>query len=137
MVRPAILPMIQDLPALELVVKAEAHIDGEAGILMHKGYMIEDLAEHSDYMELCYMLVNDDLPNKAEKAEFVKIITEHSMIHEQLKTFYDGFWRGAHPMAIMCRCYGCLSAFYPDSIDILDQSSGKLRRIVSSLKCQP
>jgi citrate synthase len=87
---------------------------------MHKGYMIEDLAEHSDYMELCYMLLNNDLPNKAEKADFVKLITEHSMIHEQLKKFYDGFRRGAHPMAIMCGVVGALSAFYPDSIDILD-----------------
>lgn len=96
------------------------YIDGEVGILMHKGYMIEDLAEHSDYMELCYMLLNNDLPNKAEKADFVKLITEHSMIHEQLKKFYDGFRRGAHPMAIMCGVVGALSAFYPDSIDILD-----------------
>ena len=87
---------------------------------MHKGYLIEDLAKQSDYMELCYMLLNDDLPDSTQKQEFVRIITEHSMVHEQLKKFYDGFRRGAHPMAIMCGVVGALSAFYPDSIDILD-----------------
>lgn len=95
-------------------------IDGEQGILMHRGYLIEDLAKQSDYMELCYMLLNDDLPDSKQKKEFVRIITEHSMVHEQLKRFYDGFRRGAHPMAIMCGVVGALSAFYPDSIDILD-----------------
>jgi citrate synthase len=99
---------------------ALTYIDGEAGILMHKGYLIEDLAEKSDFMELCYLLLEGDLPNKEEKAAFVKIITEHSMLHEQLKKFYDGFRRGAHPMAIMCGVVGALSAFYHDSTDIND-----------------
>ena len=111
------------------------YIDGEAGILMHRGYMIEDMAEHSDYMELCYMLLNDDLPNKKEKEEFVRIITEHTMIHEQLKKFYDGFRRGAHPMAIMCGVVGALSAFYPDSTDILDPVQRKItaHRLVAKM----
>ncbi|MGY9107475.1 MAG: citrate/2-methylcitrate synthase, partial [Alphaproteobacteria bacterium] len=64
------------------------YIDGEVGILMHKGYLIEDLAEKSDYMELCYMLLEGELPNKQQKEEFVQIITEHTMLHEQLKKFY-------------------------------------------------
>lgn len=78
------------------------YIDGEAGILLHRGYRIEDLAEHSDFMEVCFLLLNGELPNVDEKKEFEKTITYHTMIHEQLNNFYRGFRRDAHPMAIMC-----------------------------------
>lgn len=96
------------------------YIDGEAGILLHRGYRIEDLAEHSDFMEVCFLLLNGELPNVDEKKEFEKTITYHTMIHEQLNNFYRGFRRDAHPMAIMCGVVGALSAFYHDSTDIAD-----------------
>ncbi|MGP1395813.1 MAG: citrate synthase [Inquilinaceae bacterium] len=96
------------------------YIDGEAGILLHRGYPIEDLAEHSDFMEVCFLLLNGELPNVDEKKEFEKTITYHTMIHEQLNYFYRGFRRDAHPMAIMCGVVGALSAFYHDSTDISD-----------------
>ncbi|MDP6603669.1 MAG: citrate synthase, partial [Rhodospirillales bacterium] len=96
------------------------YIDGEAGILMHRGYSIEDLAEHSDFMEVCYLLLEGELPTAAEKAEFEDTITHHTMIHEQLQYLYRGFRRDAHPMAIMVGVVGALSAFYHDSTDIAD-----------------
>jgi citrate synthase len=95
-------------------------IDGDVGILQHRGYSIEDLAEKSDFMEVAYLLLNGDLPNKPQKAEFVESITMHTMLHEQLMYFYRGFRRDAHPMAIMCGIVGALSAFYHDSLDIRD-----------------
>ncbi len=99
---------------------AITYIDGEAGILMHRGYKIEDLAEHSDFMEVCYLLLEGELPNAAEKERFVRAITYHSMLHEQLVNLYRGFRRDAHPMAIMVGVVGALSAFYHDSTDITD-----------------
>ena len=96
------------------------YIDGEAGILMHRGYRIEDLCEHSDFMEVCFLLLNGELPNQAEKKEFETTITYHSMVHEQLNNLYRGFRRDAHPMAIMVGVVGALSAFYHDSTDIND-----------------
>ena len=95
-------------------------IDGEAGILRHRGYAIEDLAEHSDFMEVCYLLLNGELPNAEEKAKFVHAITYHTMVHEQLQYLYRGFRRDAHPMAVMVGVVGALSAFYHDSTDITD-----------------
>lgn len=95
-------------------------IDGEKGILLHRGYAIEDLALHSDYMEVCYLLLQGELPSPEEKAEFEKDITEHTMLHDQLRSFYRGFTRNAHPMAIMVGVVGALSAFYHDSTDIND-----------------
>ena len=95
-------------------------IDGDKGILLHRGYPIEQLAEHSDYLETCYLLLYGELPNAAEKNEFVSIVGKHTMVHEQIRTFYNGFRRDAHPMAIMCRVVGALSAFYHDSTDISD-----------------
>ncbi|MCZ6620082.1 MAG: citrate synthase, partial [Gammaproteobacteria bacterium] len=94
------------------------YIDGNKGILLHRGYPIEQLAEHSDYLELCYLLLNGDLPTAAEKARFVSTIKRHTMVHEQLSQFFKGFRRDAHPMAIMCGVTGALSAFYHDSLDI-------------------
>jgi citrate synthase len=96
------------------------YIDGDEGVLLHRGYPIEELAEHSDFMEVCYLLLHGELPNPAEKAEFQKNITYHTMVHEQLTTFYRGFRRDAHPMAVMCGVVGALSAFYHDSTDIED-----------------
>ncbi|MEM7225856.1 MAG: citrate synthase [Pseudomonadota bacterium] len=95
-------------------------IDGEQGILRHRGYRIEELAEHSDFMEVCYLLIHGELPSAKEKAGFVKAITYHSMLHEQLNYLFRGFRRDAHPMAIMVGVVGALSAFYHDSTDIAD-----------------
>ena len=97
------------------------YIDGEAGILMHRGYSIEDLAEHSDYLEVCYLLLEGELPTKDQKEEFEDTITHHTMVHEQLQYLYRGFRRDAHPMAIMVGVVDALSAFYHDSTDIVHQ----------------
>jgi citrate synthase len=96
------------------------YIDGDQGILLHRGYPIEQLAEHSTFMEVSYLLLNGELPSKAEYENFTDTITRHTMVHEQLATFYRGFRRDAHPMAIMCGVVGALSAFYHDSTDIND-----------------
>ncbi|MBL8671357.1 MAG: citrate (Si)-synthase [Alphaproteobacteria bacterium] len=95
-------------------------IDGDEGILLHRGYAIEDLAEHSDFMEVCYLLINGELPNKKQKGDFVHHVTHHTMLHEQMQWFYRGFRRDAHPMAVMCGVVGAMSAFYHDSTDIND-----------------
>jgi len=95
-------------------------IDGAKGILLHRGYPIEQLAEHSDYLEVCYLLLNNELPTKEEKEKFVNIVTRHTMVHESIAQFYSGFRREAHPMAIRCGVVGALSAFYHDSLDITD-----------------
>ncbi|MCH6577415.1 MAG: citrate (Si)-synthase [Proteobacteria bacterium] len=96
------------------------YIDGDKGILRHRGYSIEDLAEHSDFMEVCHLLLFGELPTPAQKEKFEHDITYHTMVHEQLNFFYRGFRRDAHPMAIMCGVVGALSAFYHDSTDITD-----------------
>jgi citrate synthase len=95
-------------------------IDGEKGILRHREYSIEELAEHSDYMDVCYLLLYGELPNADQKKDFVHEITYHTMVHEQLQYFYRGFRRDAHPMAIMAGVVGALSAFYHESTDIND-----------------
>ena len=96
------------------------YIDGDKGILLHRGYPIEQLAEYSDYLETCYLLLYGELPSPAEKTEFVETVRVHTMVHEQIRTFFNGFRRDAHPMAIMCGVVGALSAFYHDSTDISD-----------------
>ncbi len=96
------------------------YIDGDAGMLLHRGYSIDQLAEHSDFMEVCYLLLYGELPNQAQKDEFVHTVTYHTMVHEQMVYFYRGFRRDAHPMAILCGVVGALSAFYHDSTDIND-----------------
>lgn len=93
-------------------------IDGDKGVLLYRGYPIEQLAEHSDYLEVCYLLLYGELPNKTEKATFINKINNHSLVHEQLRNFFNGFRRDAHPMAIMVGVVGALSAFYHDSLDI-------------------
>ena len=109
-------------------VSGLTYIDGDEGILMHRGYPIEELAEHSDFLEVAYLLLEGELPNAAQKAEFDKAITQHTMVHEQLSIFYRGFRRDAHPMAIMCGVVGALSAFYHDSTDIHDP----VQRLIAS-----
>ena len=99
---------------------AITYIDGEAGILLHRGYPIDPLAEQSSFMEVAALLLHGELPNKEELDEFSYTISRHTMIHEQLAQFYRGFRRDAHPMAIMCGVVGALSSFYHDSTDITD-----------------
>jgi citrate synthase len=93
-------------------------IDGANGVLLYRGYPIEDLAVHSDFMEVAYLLLNGDLPNKSEKEDFLEELNNHTMLHEQLTHFFNGFRRDAHPMAVMVGVVGALSAFYADSLDI-------------------
>jgi citrate synthase len=95
-------------------------IDGDKGILLHRGYKIEDLAEHSDFMDVCYLLLHGELPTADEKKGFETTITYHTMLHEQMVNFFRGFRRDAHPMAVMVGVVGALSAFYHDSTDITD-----------------
>ncbi len=99
---------------------AITYIDGDEGILMHRGYKIEELASESDFMEVCFLLLKGELPNAEEKAKFSHDITYHTMLHEQLIQLFRGFRRDAHPMAIMVGVVGALSAFYHDSTDIND-----------------
>ncbi|HCK33343.1 MAG: citrate (Si)-synthase [Micavibrio sp.] len=97
------------------------YIDGEKGILLHRGYSIEELAAKSNFMEVSHALLYGDLPNKKEYDQFVENITYHTMVHEQVNYFYRGFRRDAHPMAVMCGVVAALSAFYHDSLDIWDE----------------
>jgi citrate synthase len=104
---------------------AITYIDGGAGQLLYRGYPIEQLAEQSDYMETCYLLLYGNLPLPEEKQQFVDEINNHTLIHAHLETFYKGFMRSAHPMAIMVGVVGALSAFYHDSTDINDPEQRK------------
>ncbi len=96
-------------------------IDGAKGVLLHRGYPIEQLAEKSSHLETAYLLIYGELPNAEQKTKFENTISRHTMVHEQLRTFFSGFRRDAHPMAIMCGVVGALSAFYHDSLEISDQ----------------
>ncbi len=95
-------------------------IDGEKGILLYRGYPIDQLAEHSNFIEVCYLLLHGELPAANQLTDFERAITYHTMVHEQFASFFRGFRRDAHPMAIMCGVVGALSAFYHDSTDIND-----------------
>jgi citrate synthase len=99
------------------------YIDGDVGVLLYRGYPIEQLAEKSNFLEVCYLLLNGELPDEAQSKEFELGVMRHTMLHEQLRTFYNGFRRDAHPMAVMCGVVGALSAFYHDSLDIHDPVS--------------
>ena len=101
------------------------YIDGEKGILLHRGYEIEELAENSDYPEVCYLLLNGDLPNKKEKSKFIQTLTNHTMLHEQILRFYSGFRRDSHPMAVVVGIVGALSSFYPEKIYDFSSNKGK------------
>ncbi|MHA1545087.1 MAG: citrate synthase, partial [Alphaproteobacteria bacterium] len=96
------------------------YIDGDEGILLYRGYPIEQLADQSNFLEVCYLLLNGELPSAAENHEFERSITYHTMLHEQMNKFFAGFRRDAHPMAIMVGMVGAMSAFYHDSTDISD-----------------
>lgn len=110
-------------------------IDGDKGQLYYRGYPIEQLAEHSDYLETCYLLIYGELPNAAEKERFVNTVTRHTMVHEQLTWFFRGFRRDAHPMAMMVGVVGALSAFYQDSLEISDPEHRKVAiyRLISKI----
>ena len=95
-------------------------IDGDEGVLLHRGYPIEELAEKSNFMEVCYLLLYGELPTEAQKAKFEEGVTRHTMLHEQMHQIFRGFRRDAHPMAVMCGVVGAMSAFYHDSTDITD-----------------
>ena len=105
---------------------ALTYIDGDEGVLLHRGYPIGQLAEQSSFMEVSYLLLNGELPSRRELDEFTYTISRHTMLHEQLAQFYRGFRRDAHPMAIMCGVVGALSAFYHDSTDISDPLQRKI-----------
>jgi citrate synthase len=96
------------------------YIDGDRGLLLYRGYPIEQLAEHGDFLETCYLLLNSELPTAAQKSEFDYRVSRHTMVHEQMSRFFNGFRRDAHPMAVMVACVGALAAFYHDSTDIND-----------------
>ena len=105
-------------------------IDGDEGILLHRGYPIDQLAENGDFLETCYLLLYGELPTTAQKEDFDSRVTNHTMLHEQMHRLYAGFRRDAHPMAIMCGVVGALSAFYHDSTDISDPH----QRMVASFR---
>ncbi len=111
------------------------YIDGDKGELLYRGYPIEQLADKGDFLETAYLLLNGDLPSKAEFAEFSKAITNHTMVHEQMQYFMRGFRRDAHPMAIMVGMVGALSAFYHDSTDINDPKQRMIasRRMIAKI----
>jgi citrate synthase len=106
------------------------YIDGDEGILLYRGFPIEQLAEHGDFLETCYLLLYGELPTAAQKADFDNRVTRHTMVHEQMSRFYQGFRRDAHPMAVMTGCVGALSAFYHDSTDISDPT----QRMIASIR---
>jgi len=106
------------------------YIDGDAGVLLYRGYPIEQLAQHCDFLEVCYLLQYGELPNRSQKDEFVDIVTHHTMVHEQLARLYQGFRRDAHPMAVMVGVVGALSAFYHDALDITNEQ----HRIISAFR---
>jgi citrate synthase len=99
---------------------AITYIDGDAGVLLHRGYPIGDLAANSHYLEVCYLLLNGELPNATQLEDFESRVTNHTMLHEQMHNFFRGFRRDAHPMASMVGVVGAMSAFYHDSTDISD-----------------
>ena len=96
------------------------YIDGDKGELMYRGYPIDQLAEKSNYLEVCYLLLYGELPNKAQFDDFAHRVTTHTMLHEQMHFLYRGFRRDAHPMAVVCGVVGAMAAFYHDSTDIND-----------------
>ncbi len=109
---------------------AITYIDGDEGVLLYRGYPIEQLAEHGDFLETCYLLLEGHLPNAAQKADFDYRVTRHTMVHEQMARFFQGFRRDAHPMAVMVGCVGAMAAFYHDSTDINDP----YQRMVASMR---
>ena len=111
------------------------YIDGDKGQLFYRGYPIEQLAEKSDYLECVYLLLHGELPNKEEKEEFVKVITHHTMVNDQLVKFFSGFRRDAHPMAMLVGVVGAMAAFYPDAFDFhnLDSREIAIQRLIAKM----
>ena len=111
------------------------YIDGDEGVLLHRGYPIEQLAQHSTFLEVAHLLLNGSLPDAAEKTEFESGVLRHTMLHEQLRRFYEGFRRDAHPMAVCCGVVGALSAFYHDSLDITNPEHRRISafRIIAKM----
>ena len=111
------------------------YIDGDEGILLHRGYPIDQLAEKSTFLEVAHLLLNGELPNPAELADFERGIMLHTMVHEQLRQFYNGFRRDAHPMAVICGVVGALSAFYHDSLDVTNEDHRRISafRLIAKL----
>jgi citrate synthase len=109
---------------------AITYIDGDKGLLLYRGYPIEQLAEHGDFLETCYLLLYGELPNAPQRKEFDYRIRRHNLIHEQMARFFQGFRRDAHPMAVMVASVGALSAFYHDSTDISDPK----QRMIASMR---
>jgi citrate synthase len=106
------------------------YIDGDKGILLHRGYPIDQLAEQGDFLETCYLLLYGELPTAAQKADFDYRVTRHTMVHDQMQRFFQGFRRDAHPMAVMVASVGAMAAFYHDSLDINDEH----QRMVASMR---
>lgn len=111
------------------------YIDGDKGILLYRGYPIDELAKKSTFLEVCYLLLNGELPTKTEYAHFARDITHHTMVHEQIRSFFNGFRRDAHPMAIMVGVVGALSAFYHDTLDINnpEHRAGSALRLIAKM----
>ena len=111
------------------------YIDGDAGVLLYRGYPIEQLAEHCDFLEVCYLLLNGELPDPGERTDFTNVVLRHTMVHEQLVRLYQGFRRDAHPMAVLVGVVGALSAFYHDSLDINNPEHRKISafRLIAKL----
>ncbi|MEO5349495.1 MAG: citrate synthase [Magnetococcus sp. YQC-3] len=105
-------------------------VDGEAGTLLYRGYPIEQLVEKCDYLEVCYLLLNGELPERTQNSEFRHVVSRHTMVHEQLLKFYAGYRQDAHPMAIVLGVVGALSAFYHDSLDVQDP----MHRLISAFR---
>jgi len=106
------------------------YIDGDEGVLLYRGYPIDEIAEHGDFLETCYLLLYGELPTAAQKADFDYRVTRHTMVHEQMARFFQGFRRDAHPMSVMVASVGALAAFYHDSTDITDEK----QRMVASMR---
>ncbi len=111
------------------------YIDGDKGELLYRGYPIEQLAVHCDFMEVCHLLLNGELPNEKQKSEFVGNINRHSLVHEQMQFFFRGFRRDAHPMSVLVGTVGALSSFYHDSLDINDPQHREIsaRRLIAKM----
>src|SRR5712691_5725034 len=106
------------------------YIDGDEGVLLYRGYPIEQLAEHGDFLETCYLLIYGELPTAFQRSDFMHRVTHHTMVHEQMSRFFQGFRRDAHPMSVMVGSVGALSAFYHDSTDISDPQ----QRLIASIR---
>ena len=105
------------------------YIDGDKGELLYRGYPIEDLANNCDFLEVCYLLINGDLPNPAEKKAFDEMVIHHTMVHEQMQFFLRGFRRDAHPMSVLTGLVGAMAAFYHDEIDYADEKAREVAQI--------